>query len=60
MVAFANRAVTLLREEALENCKSDCKNERDSGTQQQSDRYTGCDSSCKDTYQSCKSDCQSQ
>jgi hypothetical protein len=47
-------------EEAMANCKSDCRNERDSGTQQQTDRYAGCDSTCKDTYESCKSDCNGQ
>ncbi len=45
-------------EEALQNCKSGCRNERDSGTNQETSRYADCDASCRSGYDSCKSDCE--
>ncbi|HXJ34082.1 MAG TPA: hypothetical protein VMS22_08570 [Candidatus Eisenbacteria bacterium] len=45
-------------EDALQSCKSDCRNERDSGTDQETSRYAGCDASCHNAYASCKSDCE--
>jgi hypothetical protein len=47
-------------EEALTNCKSGCQGERDSGDQQETDRYRGCDADCRSDYQSCKGDCSSE
>ena len=47
-------------EEELTNCKSGCQNERDSGTQQETDRYRGCDADCHNEYSSCKDDCSNE
>jgi len=43
----------------LETCKADCQVERDSGTNQESDRYRDCDRSCHDSYADCKNGCES-
>lgn len=47
-------------EEQLTSCKAGCQNERDSGDQQETDRYRGCDADCHSQYASCKGDCASE